>query len=210
MRELLFGLLLTGCSIFEAPPDSYSADTGSTGTSSDDPNTTVISTDSGGSDSSDDTGEGFDCSQPVQPVPVANNCVTREIQCGETFVDTTAAGTMAMDDGEYSSWYCTAFPEGDYLGEERIYQFTHPGTGTVTFDLKSPCSELNLIVARWEYWESDGICPTESHSIIECEMDEETGDGSLNVTAISASNYMVIVDGPSPVEDIFELSVTCP
>lgn len=68
MRVVLIGLM-AGCSIFEAPPDSYSSDTGSTSTDTVDDTQTPTGDDSGsGGEGGDDTGGGFDCEQQVQQI----------------------------------------------------------------------------------------------------------------------------------------------
>ena len=210
LRMVLLGAVLTGCSIFDAPPDSYS-DTTDPDASTEGPSTVPDSPiDTGGAPSTDTADEDFDCEQSVQPLPPTEECVTRNISCGDRFVDTTKAGSSVMDAEEYTSWYCAAFTDGDYSGTERIYYFTHPGDGTVTIDLKSPCAELDLVVFQWEYWSSDGTCPNDGHSIAACDMAKGDAGGSLDVWDNSDSHYMIIVDGPEPVEDIFELGVTCP
>ena len=210
LRVVLLGAVLTGCSIFEAPPDSYS-DTPDPDSETEGPSTVPTNpTDTGGADTVDTGPVDFDCEQSVQPLPPTAECVTRNISCGDWFVDTTEGGASVMDAEEYSSWYCAAFPDGDYDGSERIYYFTHPGSGTVNIELNSPCSELDLIVFQWEYWASDGTCPNDGHSIAACDMAKGGSGGSLDVWDNSDSHYMIIVDGPDPVEDLFELGVTCP
>ncbi len=202
---------LGGCSIFNAPPDSYQ-ETDSDETT-DDGDTDTDTESQVGDDTGEDTDTGaaeFDCDRPVTPTPAPGDCVVRDLTCGETFIDTTKAGTSVMSEDEYSAWFCTVFPEGPYDGSERIYNFTHPGTGTVTFELNSPCSALDLIVLRWEFWSTDLTCPSEGHSVNECEMVEGGEGGTVSIWANTESNYLVIVDGPEPVEDIFEMTLTCP
>lgn len=209
LRMILLGVALTGCSIFAAPPDSYS-DVPDSDTTSEGPTTSVDTPRDTGGDVVDSGDDGFDCAQSVQPIQPINECVTRNVTCGEQFIDTTAAGSSVMDAEEYTSWYCAAFTDGDYSGAERIYYFTHPGDGTVTIELNSPCAELDLVVFQWEYWSSDGTCPNDGHSIAACDMAKGGAGGTLDVWDNSDSHYMIIVDGPEPVEALFELDVTCP
>ena len=211
LRMVLLGAALTGCSIFNAPPDSYSDTTDPSSSTSGPEAVEDTAVDTGGDDDSGDSDtNSFDCAQSVQPIPPPDDCVTRTISCGDQFVDTTVAGASVMDAEEYSAWYCMVFPEGDYAGSERIYYFTHPGDGTVTVELNSPCAELDLVVLQWEYWATDGTCPNDGHSIAACDAAKGGAGGSVEVWDNSDSNYMIIVDGPEPVEDIFELSLTCP
>ena len=114
-----------------------------------------------------------------------------------------------MTDEEYASWYCYVFPEGDYSGSERIYHFRHPGTGTVTIELDSPCADLDLFSFQWEYWVTEQTCPTASNTL-NCDVAKGSGGGSVSIFDNSVSNYLIVVDGPEPVSDIFALSVTCP
>lgn len=210
LRMVLLGAALTGCSIFASPPDSYS-DTPDASGSTEGPSTvTDIPADTGIGDDEDSGSEAFDCEQSVQPIVPTDACVTRNISCGDRFVDTTAEGSSVMDAEEYTSWYCAAFTDGDYRGTERIYYFTHPGDGIATIELNSPCAELDLVVFQWEYWSSDGTCPNDGHSIAACDMAKGGAGGSLDVWDNSDSHYMIIVDGPEPVEALFELDVTCP
>ncbi len=211
MRYLL--LLLAGCEMFQEPPAAYGTDTSSSGEEGSTDTTPGSTDDTDDTDESTDpadTGEAFDCAQAAEPDTIIGGCVSGELTCGETRLGTTLGGTSVLDAEAYSAWYCTVFPEGDYDGSERIYDFTHPGTGTVTFSLSSPCAELDLIALRWEYWSSEDICPTAAHAVLECEIDETTGGGEVSVWANQESHYLIVVDGPEPVEDIFELSVTCP
>ncbi|MFT5686153.1 MAG: hypothetical protein ACI8RZ_007109 [Myxococcota bacterium] len=212
MVRMVLLAVLGGCSIFKPPPDSYSDTGGDSVTDGETDTDTDPQTGDSGSSGGDDTSssDALDCDQQVTPTPSPEDCVVRDLTCGETFIDTTRGGTSVMAEGAYSSWFCTAFPAGDFSGNERIYNFTHPGTGTVTFDLDAPCSDLDLIVVRWEFWSTDQTCPGEGHSISECEMAEGTGGGSVDIWANTESNYLVIVDGPQPVLDLFELGVTCP
>ena len=209
LRGIVGCVVLSSCAIFKTPPDAYDTSTvvdPYTETGDD----TGTDTQTGDDTGEVDTGTAFDCDQQVLPGQTIDECVTRRIECGETILATTVAATDVMDREEYEEWFCTPFPAGDYNGNERIYQFTHPGTGTVTIDLLSPCSELDLFVVRWEFWDTDRTCPTEAHGISECEIDESKAGGSIDIWDANESHYLIIVDGPEPVEDIFEVSLSCP
>jgi hypothetical protein len=212
--------LLGGCAIFAtpAPPEvttdtpvgDSGADEADTDTDTDSDADTDADTDTDTDTDTDvDTGEPFDCAYPASTGAPGDGCVSRGIDCGDTIVGTTEGGASNFDRGEYLGWFCTSSPNGDYSGSERVYAFTHPGTGTATFSLKSPCDELDLAVVRWEYWETEGYCPTDSNSIGECDMDDSSGDGELSVWQSREAYYLVVVDGPDAEEALFELSVAC-
>ena len=211
MVRVILLAALGGCSIFNAPPDSYS-DTAQPGAETEGPSTAPPDDDSDstvGGDDTSSTGNALDCEQPVPPVPAPGECVKQQLTCGERLIDTTEAGTRVMTDEEYASWYCYVFPEGDYSGSERIYHFRHPGTGTVTIELDSPCADLDLFSFQWEYWVTEQTCPTASNTL-NCDVAKGSGGGTVSIFDNSVSNYLIVVDGPEPVSDIFALSVTCP
>jgi hypothetical protein len=171
----------------------------------------------GGTDGSSEGGDGedgassVDCDADIPPPDTEDACVTAIMECGDTLTSTTARGTTLFDMSEYTNWFCTVGDPDEYGGYERIFEFEHPGTGDVTFFLETPCDELDLFVLRWDYWWSDEECPTEATSLIPtCDADTDRGDGELSVWEDSPSHYLVVVDGPDPVEVNFKLGIRCP
>ena len=50
---------------------------------------------------------------------------------------------------------------------ERVYALDVPSDHTGSITLSSPCSELSLVMARWE---DQAVCPAQDdHAILECE-----------------------------------------
>jgi len=156
----------------------------------------------------------FDCTADVDPQSVVSDCVTElpssgTLECGDVLLSSTQSSTSVFDVTDYDAWHCLFYAEDEYLGNERAFLFRHPGTGYATLDLNTPCGELDLIVLRWEYWHDDQTCPTGEHIVNECESDVETGNGQVSIWQNTESHYVIVVDGPEPVQALFELSVSC-
>lgn len=211
MRLDTVGLLLAsmafgGCGVFaEADPDDDNSVTGPV-TDTDDTDEPVEPEPDGTTQTEDS--EAFDCDQSVSPETLLDDCVTAEVACGDGFIATTVGGSQHLTDKAYERWNCTPFPE-EYNANERIYHFTHPGNGTVTFHLDSPCAEMDIAVVRWEYWVTDGDCPNEDTIIGECEMDATDKGGSVDVWDSSENHYLVVV-ASRDVNDLFRLRIDCP
>ena len=108
-------------------------------------------------------------------------CVTTTLGCGESLRDSTAGGTLAADGASYVSWFCAPVASGAYTGRDRVYRFEHPGgSQTATINLASPCGELDLFAAYWE----DSTCPTAENSTSECDGDDASGDGQLEILSL--------------------------
>ena len=91
-----------------------------------------------------------------------------------------------------------------------MFAFEHPGTGAVFIDLHAPCADLNLIAVRWNYWEEDGVCPTEETVTLQCDAKDEDGDDRLRIDEFAPINYLLIVDGPDGQRGNFTLAAECP
>ena len=209
MRHLL-ALSLFSSSLFLACGDKDGDDTGSPGDGG--------AADGGGADGGTADGGTTDggttdelCERSVVNGPPSDACVTDTISCGDSIVDTLVNGAASYSAEEYEAWYC-AYTGGDpWVGAERVYAFTHPGTVSVTITLDSPCAEMDLVVLRWGYYATDGECPTGSSTLVyECEMDDGTGGGSLSIWNNESADYLIVVDGVEKAEDVFALTVECP
>jgi hypothetical protein len=121
-------------------------------------------------------------------------------------VDTTEGGTTSADGASYTAWYCAPVASGAYTGPERVYRFDHPGEEkTATISLSSPCGELDVFAAFWD----DDVCPTADNSTSECDGDDASGDGRLDIWNPTPRSYLIYVDGPAGDEVNFELSISC-
>ncbi len=97
-------------------------------------------------------------------------------------------------------------PTSDYDGAERVYAIEIEGDVLATFELYSPCDDLDLIVLRDD---DGGACPGSDQLLTECESDTSGGSGSTYVWTDRRSHYLVIIDGKDGAEDNFELRVVC-
>ncbi len=213
---------LSGCAIFSGP--KVPVDTGSTPTDGGGSDGGGVTGDGGGGSGDagttdgglpTDTGDGGTttdplCEQTISTGAPTQDCVTTSLSCDTRKVDTLKRGQAEYGATEYTAWYC-GWTSGDpWSGRERVYSFRHPGTGTVKFTLDSPCADMDLIVVRWGYFASDGICPSAATTLIsECEMTSSSRD-YVSIYASTPSDYLVIVDGGEDAEENFSLEIDCP
>ncbi len=141
---------------------------------------------------------------PDRP-PGGPDCLSGSLSCGASVTATTEGGSDHFDAEHYENFFCLV-PEGEYLGSERVYEIELAGDVLATFDLYSPCADLDVIVLRQD---DIGSCPDSDQLLTECEADVSTGSGSTTVWTDRPSRYLVIVDGKRGVEDNFELQVGC-
>lgn len=164
-------------------------------------------------DTDTDTDSDVDCAKPPKPKPPIDECVSKEIECGQVLLDTTEGGTEILDAEGYQDWFCgTDVFYSDYDSPERIYNFEHPGDGSVTISLDTPCANLDLFAVMWVSWAEDGVClQNGSAGIYSCEHDTDNHDtAEITIWDNQVRNYFVIVDAPEPEEEPFQLTVTCP
>ena len=169
----------------------------------------------GGDDSATGDGDGDpdsnlddeDCEDPPAPREYDSACITDELVCGDSVIGTTMDGTNNLTGADYASfWACAVVGTSSYAGPERMYEFVHPGTGTVTISLASPCANLDLFAMRWEAHS----CMQTGLSILECEADISSGGGSFEIWNNEPSRYVIVVEGANGEEAPFEVSARCP
>ena len=147
-------------------------------------------------------GSGEECDESILPGDIVGpDCLSGALACGQSLAATTEGGESSLHGGDYQSWYCMTALDSEWTGNERMYEFDHPGTGTVRFALSSPCGDLSLVVLAWSDRES---CPYPGVSVAECESD----DGVVEIWNNSPTRYVVIVDGLE--DQSFSLSASCP
>jgi hypothetical protein len=161
-----------------------------------------------------DTDSGaLDCSQSVSPPAGIDACVDATLRCGDSIVATTQGASSRWGEDAYVNWYCFPLPDGDYAGGEVVYDFQHPGDRDVTITLETPCDELDLVALRWAFWDNDGECPSEQSTLAtDCEADDSRGDGVVSLPEIpdgTPYHYLVVVEGPEPVDTLYRITVDC-
>ncbi|MFT5686152.1 MAG: hypothetical protein ACI8RZ_007108 [Myxococcota bacterium] len=141
-----------------------------------------------------------DCDDILPGEIVGPDCLSGTLSCDETITDSTEGGESSFQGSEYQVWYCIPSDDDDWQGSERVYEFIHPGTGTVTFNLSSPCGDLQLFAMAWS---DEEVCPYAGVSVIEC----ESGSSTVDVWNNSQTRYLIIVDGEE--DQPFSLSASC-
>jgi hypothetical protein len=132
---------------------------------------------------------------------VGPDCLSGTLACDGALTGTTEGGEASLHGGDYQGWYCMTGTESDWTGSERVYDFIHPGTGTVTLSLSSPCGALTLIAMAWA---DEDVCPYPGVSVLECDADTS----SIEIWNSSETRYVLIVDGEE--DQPFSLSASCP
>jgi len=225
---LLLGAVVVGCDPFAKGLDTGAADgPGPVGGDGDTDTDADTDTDSDGdtdADSDADTDpdtdpdtdtdtDAFDCDASVTPPAGIDSCVDATLRCGDSIIGTTRGASSRWESDAYVSWYCFPLPDGDYAGGEVVYDFQHPGDRDVTITLEAPCEELDLAALRWGFWDEDGECPAaESTLATDCEADDGRGDGVVELPEIpdgTPYHYLVMIEGPQPVDTLYRLTVTC-
>jgi len=145
--------------------------------------------------------------EPREPTAIAGpGCVTATIACGDTIQGTTVGGSRHFNGDRYVHSYCFPTTEDSHAGTERVYAFRLETDQRATFELDSPCADLDLAVLRWE--DADH-CPGSTVGISECEGQNRGGGGTAKIWNNRPARYLVIVDGSDPQGANFELSATC-
>jgi hypothetical protein len=147
------------------------------------------------------------CDDPPEPATADSACISGTLECGSTVIGTTEGGTTNLTGADYASfWACAVVGTSSYQGPERHYEFQHPGTGTVTITLDTPCEDLDLFAMRWE----SASCMQSGLSILECEGDVSSGGGSFEIWNNEPGRYVVVVEGANGEEAPFEIGARCP
>ncbi|MFH1464216.1 MAG: hypothetical protein ABIO70_07505 [Pseudomonadota bacterium] len=210
LSALAFGLCGQTCELVKDDTDTPEGDTDTDGdTDSDTDGDTDGDTDADAdsdADSDADADPTFCDDAQSEAPPAGPDCLSGSIACGESITATTVGGSQAFTWSEYEDWYCLV-PEGTYDASERVYAFEAPGESVASFELYSPCDDLDLVVIRWE---DESACPAPGAGIHECEADTSPAGGEIPVVYSDRdSRYLVVVDGKNVAEANFTLSVTC-
>jgi len=160
-------------------------------------------------DSDADADSDIDCTnEPTLPPIDEDTCTTDTLSCGDVVLSSTTGGTSQVNGADYSSaWACAVVGTSSYSGAERMYEFIHPATGAVTFDLHTPCDELDLFVMAWG---AEDSCVQSGVALSECEAGVTSGDDSTSVWNNEPARYIIVVEGPEGEEAPFQLSIACP
>jgi hypothetical protein len=143
---------------------------------------------------------------PRAPAPREGpGCITSRISCDDRIQGTTVGGSQHFDGDRYLHSYCFPTTAESHRGPERVYAFELRAGQRASFELSSPCADLDLAVLRWE---GTG-CPPATAGITECEGKNRGGGGTASVWNNRDAHYLVVVDGSADQGANFELSVRC-
>ena len=148
------------------------------------------------------------CDVALSPPGMMNTCVTSTVGCGSTVTSTTFGGSNSFSGEGYRTWFCTTAGDGDYSGGERVYAFQKPENVAATISLNSPCDDLHLFVLEYADWADS--CPDPTERLSRCEFDDEEDGGSIFLDYDDREyDYLIIVEGETPIEENFQLTVEC-
>lgn len=148
---------------------------------------------------------------------LVDDCVTAEIQCGQTITGHTRGGVKLYDTDWYARQTCWPATRDHDGGDERIYRFDPNNNpfanerhrAVIYFD--TPCADLDL---SWMRVVADrGTCPDPRAGVKQCEMlNPFTRQGnrqSYPITMDPGEVYYFLVEGTQDEEGAFSLSLEC-
>ncbi len=145
------------------------------------------------------------CDAEVSKDP-PGSCVTGKLWCGATVEGTTEGGQSNWDGEFYNDKFC--LPGGDYTASERVYTLDVPEYTSAVVELQSDCVDLDLLALGFTW--SSGKCPGMQHNIPNCDGDDGSGGGSLELQSFqNPGSYMIAVDGKDGATGTFRLTVRC-
>lgn len=150
----------------------------------------------------------YDCDEPI-PTKSPTGCCIERITCGDTVQGNTKVGKNHWGDDFYRAAMCTP-GRADYEdAPEAIYELDLPADIQADVTLISGCEDLDLVAVGWK---DTSRVPTEKHhvSIVECEMDDSKGGGSVRITTVNrGQTFLLGVDGKHGATGNFQIDVKC-
>ena len=152
--------------------------------------------------------EKVQCDTPIQTAP-PKGCAIREISCGDEVEGNNRFGEKHYDDEFYVSKFCGVQKNQYDDATEAIYLLSVPSNVQADVVLTSDCVDLDIASISVP---PDAVnrCPTISHSVQVCEMDQGRGGGSVRITTVDRSEtHFVVIDGKDGQTGNFRLRVDC-
>jgi len=137
------------------------------------------------------------------------DCITADIQCGDTIVGHTVGGTDNFNTKFYEQKHCTPGTTDHNGGDERVYRLKMPrGEWTATVWLDTPCADLDL--AGMAVPDND-TCPTIDQNVPRCDMwPAKRGEREkLELVNQKPTTWLLVVEGKNDEEGPFALHVHC-
>jgi hypothetical protein len=149
-----------------------------------------------------------DCSRISEGGPVVDDCVTSDIECGQTIVGDTIGGVRRFDSKFYQQNFCTPALTNHDGGDERVYRLRTPdGDWTAFVTLDTPCADLDVGAMLW----TGDRCPPVDANITRCDMWPKNGNERERLTLVTQHEayWYIVVEGKDEEEGAFSLSVQC-
>ncbi len=144
------------------------------------------------------------------------DCVTAEIQCGQTIVGHTRGGVNLYNTRFYERNTCWPGTRNHNGGDERVYMFVADKSPrfqsgeerqriSVYFD--TPCADLTL---TWMQHNRVGQCPSADGSVPRCDsMNPFNRKRRENITVDKGEVIYFLVEGGDDAEGAFSISLEC-
>jgi hypothetical protein len=137
------------------------------------------------------------------------DCITADIECGDTIVGHTIGGSNRFDSRLYEAKFCTPRTTDHDGGDERVYRLKMPaGEWTATVWLDTPCANLDLAALMVT---ADDTCPDIKGNVPRCEMWPKPRGKREKVELASQkpTTWLLVVEGQDEEEGPFALHVAC-
>ncbi|MFK7927819.1 MAG: hypothetical protein AB8H79_06505 [Myxococcota bacterium] len=218
MMRLMVVLLAisAGCGKKQGPEGAVSGTTGGqTGTS-----TAGSDTPTGASTQSRDDFRAptdLTCDDAGADEPVRGpDCVTAEIECGDTIIGHTKGGVDRYNTRFYEANFCWPGTRNHNGGDERVYVFRADKTPRfkagetrqrVSVTFSSPCADLTFTSMEGE----QGVCPSDGVRICDTAnpFTRKRGQSVSHLTVDEGEVYYFLVEGADEEEGAFSISVEC-
>ncbi len=136
------------------------------------------------------------------------DCVTANIQCGDTIIGHTKGGVRRFDTKFWEKKFCWPGTVQHDGGDERVYRLEMPeGEWRAFVWLDTPCADLDMMAMLWDGRE----CPTMGSLVHRCESVIKNGETQELVELVHQGNatWYIVVEGKGEEEGPFALHVQC-
>ncbi len=148
------------------------------------------------------------CDEPFS-TPAPKGCAMATLSCGDQVQGNNAFGEQNYDDAFYVGKFCGPQRHQYEEAPEAIYLLEVPGNVQADVTLSSDCVDLDIASISVPP-DATNRCPTLSHAVQVCEMDQGRGGGSVRITTVDrAETHLIVVDGKKGVTGNFRLRVDC-
>lgn len=148
------------------------------------------------------------CDEPYR-TPSPSGCAMQTISCNSEVEGNNRFGDNNFDDDFYVSKFCGTQRHAYDESPEAIYLLTLPGNVQADITLTSDCGDLDLASVSTSP-DATNRCPTISHTVQVCEMDQGGRGGSVRITTVDRpENHFIVVDGKNGFTGNFRLRVDC-